>query len=95
MVEHDNWFSRAQFAELMKGSVRGLAVVFLAYALRFDRLALTQLVRTGYYLLRNKMAIGSAPVGLAYFAAGLAFGPAYRFIRPPRLHETAAAIRRS
>ena len=95
LVEHDNWFNRAQFAELMKGSVRGLAVVFLAYALRFDRLALTQLLRTGYYLLRNKMAIGSATVGLAYFAAGLACGPAYLFIRPPRLHETAAAIRRS
>ena len=84
VVQHDKWLDQAQFAELMKGAMRGLALVFLSYALRFDRLAFTQLLRTGYYLARDRMAIGSIPVGLGYFATGLALGPIYRVIRPPR-----------
>jgi GT2 family glycosyltransferase len=85
LVEHDNWMDRAQFAVQMKGAMRGLAVVFLTFALRCDQLAFMQLLRTSYYLLRNRMAIGSVSVGLAYFAAGLALGPVYFFIRPPSL----------
>jgi O-antigen biosynthesis protein len=85
VVEHDNWIDLAQFAGMMKTSMRGLGLVFVAYALRFDRLAFVQLLKTGYYLLRNRMAIGSVPVGLYYFAQGLTLGPIYRVIRPPRL----------
>lgn len=83
VVQHDKWLDQAQFAEMMKDSMRGLTLVFLSYALRFDRLAFTQLLRTGYYLARNRMAIGSVPVGLGYFAMGLALGLVYRVIRPP------------
>lgn len=85
LVRHDKWLDQAQFAELMKGAMRGLALVFLKFSLRRDKLAFTQLLRTGYYLSRNRMAIGSIPVGLAYFATGLLLGPVYFFIRPPRL----------
>jgi glycosyltransferase involved in cell wall biosynthesis len=85
LVQHDKWLSRPQFAELMKGAVRGLALVFFSYALRFDRIASVQLLKTGFYLFGNRMAIGSAPVGLMYFAHGLALGPLYRIKQPPRL----------
>jgi glycosyltransferase involved in cell wall biosynthesis len=85
LVRHDKWLDQAQFAELMKGAMRGLALVFLKFSLRRDKLAFTQLLRTGYYLSRNRMAIGSISVGLAYFATGLLLGPVYFFIRPPRL----------
>jgi glycosyltransferase involved in cell wall biosynthesis len=84
VVQHDKWLNQAQFADLMKGAMRGLGLVFLSYALRADRLAFVQLLRTGYYLLCNRMAIGSAAVGLAYFANGLVLGPLYRVKRPPR-----------
>ena len=84
VVQHDKWLSNPQFAELMKGAMRGRALVFSSYALRFDRVASMQLLKTGYYLLGNKMAIGSVPVGLMYFAHGLALGPLYRMKRPPR-----------
>jgi glycosyltransferase involved in cell wall biosynthesis len=83
MVQHDKWLNSPQFADLMKGAVRGLALVFFSYALRFDRVASMQLLKIGYHLLRNRMAIGSAPVGLMYFAHGLALGPLYRTKRPP------------
>jgi glycosyltransferase involved in cell wall biosynthesis len=94
VVQHDKWLDRGQFAELMTGAVRGLALVFMSYALRFDMLAFTQLLRTGYYTLRNRMSIGSAPVGIAYFIAGVMLGTVYRVLRPPRLHP-AASIRSS
>jgi glycosyltransferase involved in cell wall biosynthesis len=84
VVEHDNWLDRAQFTVMMKTSVRGLGLVFLAYALRLDRLAFMQLLRTAYYLLRNRMAIGSVTEGLFYFAQGLMLGPFYAIMRPPR-----------
>jgi len=85
LVWHDNWLDRTQFSRMMKVAVRVQAAVFLSYALRFDRLAFMHLLRTAWYVARNKYAIGSAPVGLAYFATGLAMGPKYRFIRPPSL----------
>jgi len=73
------------FLELNKGAMRGLGLVFLAYALRFDRVAFVQLLKTAYYLLNDRMAIGSVTVGLGYFTEGLALGPLYRLKRPPRL----------
>jgi glycosyltransferase involved in cell wall biosynthesis len=85
VVQHDKWLDGPGLAELNKGAVRGLGLVFLAYALRFDRLAFVQLLKTAYYLLNDKMAIGSVAVGLRYFTEGLALGPLYRLKRPPRL----------
>ncbi|MGH8431815.1 MAG: glycosyltransferase family 2 protein, partial [Solimonas sp.] len=89
LVHHDNWLDRAQFGKMMKFAVLGQAAVFLPYALRFDRLAFIHLLRTVWYVARDKMAIGSVPVGLAYFAMGLAVGPKYLLLRPPRLESAA------
>jgi glycosyltransferase involved in cell wall biosynthesis len=85
LVEHDNWLDRAQFTGMMVVAMRVQAAVFLSYALRFDRLAITHLLRTVWYLARNRMGIGSAGLGLAYFASGLASGLKFRLIRPPTL----------
>lgn len=90
LVHHDNWLDRAQFGKMMKFAVQGQAAVFLPYALRFDRLAFIHLLRTVWYVARNKLAIGSVPIGLAYFARGLAAGPKYLLLRPPRLESVAA-----
>jgi glycosyltransferase involved in cell wall biosynthesis len=84
LVQHDKWMDGLQFADLMKGAVRGLTLVFLSYALRRDRFAFVQLLRIGYRVARNRMAIGSVSVGLWYFAEGLALGPIYRMKRPSR-----------
>ena len=83
LVEHDNWLDRPQFTRMMKVAMRVQAAVFLSFALRFDRLAATHLLRTAWYLARNRMGVGSAPIGLAYFAMGLASGPKFRLTRPP------------
>lgn len=85
LVQHDKWLDNAGFAELMKGAMRGVALVFLAYSLRFDRVAFMHLAKTAYYLLRDRMAIGSVGVGLRYYVEGLALGPVYCLKRPPRL----------
>jgi glycosyltransferase involved in cell wall biosynthesis len=85
LVEHDNWLDRAQYVRMMVVSMRVQAAVFLSYALRFDRLATTHLLRTFWYLARDRLGIGSATLGLAYFAQGLASGPKFRLIQPPRL----------
>jgi glycosyltransferase involved in cell wall biosynthesis len=82
LVQHDKWLDRAGFAELMKGAVRGTALVFCAYSLRFDRVAFKHLVRTAYYLLRDRLAIGSVFTGFRYFTEGLALGPLYRVMWP-------------
>jgi GT2 family glycosyltransferase len=82
LVQHDKWLDRAGFADLMKGAMRGVALVFLAYSLRFDRVAFVYLMKTAYWLSRDRLAIGSIAVGLRYFCEGLALGPAYRLKRP-------------
>jgi len=89
LVHHDNWLDRAQFTRMMKVAVRGEAAVFLSYALRLDRFALVHLLRIAWYLARNRLAIGSATAGLAYFAMGLVLGPKYRLMKPPRLEAYA------
>ena len=93
VVQHDKWLNHDQFAELMTGAVRGLAIVFMSYALRFDKLAFTHLLRTGYYILRNRLAIGSVPVGMAYFLSGVVLGIVYRVVRPPRLRLPSPGLR--
>lgn len=89
-VQHDKWLNRAEFSELMRGAVRGLAIVFTSFALRFDGLAFTQLLRTGYYISRNRMSIGSVSRGLASFASGVALGPLYRLVRPLRYQASSS-----
>jgi glycosyltransferase involved in cell wall biosynthesis len=89
LVHHDNWVDRSQFTRMMKVSVRGEAAVFLSYALRLDRFALVHLVRTAWHVVGNRLAIGSVTAGLAYFAMGLALGPRYRLMKPPRLQAYA------
>jgi glycosyltransferase involved in cell wall biosynthesis len=89
LVEHDNWLDRGQFARMMKFAVRANAAIFCSYALRVDRLAFMTLLRTAWHLARNRLAVGSTTVGLAYFAMGLARGPEYRLLRPPRLEAPA------
>jgi glycosyltransferase involved in cell wall biosynthesis len=90
VVQHDKWLDEAGFAKLMRESVRGLAAVFLSYALRYDRLAFTQLLRLFYYLARNRFSTGSIRAGLAYFVTGLVHGPKYRLLRPPELELSMA-----
>jgi glycosyltransferase involved in cell wall biosynthesis len=86
LVHHDNWLDHIQFAKMMKFAVRGNAAIFLSYVMRFDRTAFLYLIRTAFYLAQNRLAIGSAITGLQYFAMGLALGPKYRVIKPPKLH---------
>ena len=68
VVEHDKWVNPEEPAYLMKGAMRGIGLVFLAYALRFDRFAFDYVLRMGYHLLRNRLAIGSATIGFWYYA---------------------------
>jgi glycosyltransferase involved in cell wall biosynthesis len=75
------------FADLMKGAMRGVALVFLAYSLRFDRVAFVYLMKTAYWLWRDRLGIGSAAIGLMYFCEGLALGPIYLLKRPASWHE--------
>jgi hypothetical protein len=36
LVQHDKWLDRAGFTDLLKGAMRGVALVFCAYSLRLD-----------------------------------------------------------
>jgi len=85
VVQHDNWLDREQFAEMMKVAVRAKAAVFLSYALRFDPLAASHLLRPAWHRARDRLAIRSAVIGLGYFVSGLSKGFKYRFVRPPSL----------
>jgi glycosyltransferase involved in cell wall biosynthesis len=89
VVQHDNWLDRTQFAEMMKVAVRAKAAIFSSYALRWDPLAFSHLLDTAWQLARDRLAIGSSLVGLAYFVSGLSKGPKYRFMQPPRLEFSA------
>ena len=84
VVQHDKWLDRAGFADLMKGAMRGVGLVFGAYALRLDSTSFVYLAKMGYRIARNRLAIGSALVGLRYFCEGLALGPVYRMRQPRR-----------
>ena len=87
LVQHDKWLDRAGFADLMNGAMRGVALVFLSYSLRFDRVAFVYLMKTAYWLCRDRLGIGSVTIGLRYFCEGLALGPVYRLKRAERWHE--------
>jgi hypothetical protein len=82
LVKHDKWLDSAGFADLMKGAMRGVALVFFAYSLRLDRVAFVYLMKTAYWLSRDRLAIGSVAIGLRYFGEGLALGTVYRLKRP-------------
>jgi glycosyltransferase involved in cell wall biosynthesis len=90
VVEHDNWMEMAQFVHHMQVAMRVQAAVFTAYALRFDRLSMTHLVRTAWYLVSNRMGIGSATTGLYHFATGFPWGVKLRLTPPPQLAAAAA-----
>jgi hypothetical protein len=85
LVHHDNWLDRAQFARMMKVAVRVDAAIFSSYALRFDRTAFVHVLRTGWRLAQDRLAIGSTFIGLTYFVMGLALAPKYSLLKPPRL----------
>jgi glycosyltransferase involved in cell wall biosynthesis len=91
LVEHDNWMERPQFVHHMKVAMRVQAAVFTAYALRFDALSVTHLLRTAWYLAGNRLGIGSAAAGLFHFASGLPWGVKLRLTPPPQFAPAAAA----
>ena len=87
VIEHDNWLSRDAFAHQMKVAMRVQAAILSSYALRFDSLAASHLLRTAWYLTRNTRGIGSALAGLTAFASGLPHAPGLRLYRPSALGE--------
>jgi glycosyltransferase involved in cell wall biosynthesis len=72
-------------ARMMKVAVRVDAAIFSSYALRFDRTAFVHVLRTGWRLAQDRLAIGSTFTGLMYFVMGLALAPKYSLLKPPRL----------
>jgi hypothetical protein len=66
-------------------AVRVDAAIFSSYALRFDRTAFVHVLRTGWRLAQDRLAIGSTFIGLMYFVMGLALAPKYSLLKPPRL----------
>lgn len=86
LVAHDNWLDPPGFARMMKVAMRVQAAVFGSYALRLDKLAATHLARTAWHLAKNKMAVGSATVGLFHFATGLPWALRFRLTRAPLLN---------
>jgi glycosyltransferase involved in cell wall biosynthesis len=93
VVEHDNWMEMARFVHHMQVAMRVQVAVFTAYALRFDRLSVTHLARTAWYLACDRMGIGSAMAGLYHFATGLPWGVKLRVTKPPRLAASAVPPR--
>jgi glycosyltransferase involved in cell wall biosynthesis len=87
LVYHDNWMTRQQFAALMRGSVLGGTAVFTKFALAFDRQAALYLARIGYYLLRDKIGVGSVSAGFASFFRGMVVGLRYAVEQPPAFRE--------
>ncbi len=85
VVEHDNWLDRAQFTrhdeDLRSRPGTGVPLLMLCASTASPS---WQLLRTAYYLLCDRMAIGSVTKGLFYFAQGLTLGPFYTLLRPPR-----------
>jgi GT2 family glycosyltransferase len=95
LVQHDKWLDRAGFTDLLKGAMRGVALVFCAYSLRLDRVAFVYLMKTAYWLSRDRLGIGSAAIGLRYFCEGLALGPLYCLKRPASLDGPTPGKQRS
>jgi glycosyltransferase involved in cell wall biosynthesis len=91
LVEHDNWMERPQFVHHMKVAMRVQAAVFAAYALRFDGLSVTHLLRTAWYLAGNRLGLGSAAAGLFHFATGFPWGVKLRLTAPPQLAPATAS----
>lgn len=85
LVYHDNWLPLAQYQLLARAYMLGYGAVFTKFALHLDGIAFTELLRTAYYILRNKKGAGSVLRPLAVFLIGCATGIGYRFAPPPRL----------
>jgi glycosyltransferase involved in cell wall biosynthesis len=88
LVYHDNWLPLAQYQLLARAYILGYGAVFTKFALHLDGIAFTELLRTAYYILRNKKGAGSILAPLAAFMIGCARGVGYRFAPPPRLMAT-------
>ena len=88
LVYHDNWLPLAQYQSLARAYILGYGAVFTKFALHLDGIAFTELLRTAYYILRNKKGAGSILAPLAAFTIGCARGVGYRFAPPPRLMAT-------
>jgi len=89
LVYHDNWSSMAQYPALARSYILGGSAVFTKFALHLDGVAFTELVRTGYYILRNKQGAGSIPAALGGFLIGCAKGVGYLVVSPPKLTDPA------
>jgi glycosyltransferase involved in cell wall biosynthesis len=85
LVHHDNWSSEAQYPALARSYILGGAAVFTKFALHMDAIAFTELARTGYYILRNRLGAGSIPTALGDFLIGCASGVGYFLASPPKL----------
>ena len=87
LVYHDNWLSQAQYPALARGYILGGSAVFTKFALHLDGIAFTELARTGYYILRNRLGAGNIPKALGGFLIGCANGVGYLLASPPKLTE--------
>src|SRR4029450_6887785 len=84
LVHHDNWLDRAQFARMMKVAVRVDTAIYSSYALRFDRTAFVHVLRTGWRLAQDRLAIGSAFSRPVFFVVGLVRAPQKQPAHSPR-----------
>jgi glycosyltransferase involved in cell wall biosynthesis len=90
LVYHDNWMTDAEFAELMCDSLLGTGAVFTKFLLHMDRGAGLYLLKTGHYVLHNRIGAGSVRAGVTSLISGMLMGVRYRFERPPIAHSTAS-----
>jgi glycosyltransferase involved in cell wall biosynthesis len=90
LVYHDNWSSLTHYPVLARAYLLGGSAVLVKFALMFDGVALGELVRVGYYILRNKLGAGGIFKALFNFSIGCATGIVYLMAPPPRLVEGAS-----
>lgn len=89
LVYHDNWLSLTQYETLARGYIMGEAALLTKFALRLDRIAVVELARAAYHILRNKKGAGSIPPALGHFLFGCARGVGYCLASPPKLAANA------
>jgi glycosyltransferase involved in cell wall biosynthesis len=89
LVYHDNWSSLAQYEGLARAYIFSGALVLTRFALLLDRIAITELARMAYYILRNKLGAGNAAKALGSYLFGCAMGVWYALVSPPKLTERA------
>ena len=85
LVYHDNWSSLAQYPPLARSYIRGSSAAYTKFALQLDGTASKELLRTGYYILSNRLGAGSVYKALGGFLVGCMAGIGYVLAPPPRL----------